>query len=278
VEGKLPRPPGLSGRHPCSTARHHHHPCSISDVKHMLRRLHRTRAHMSHPSSITSTIHEDGHRIAAEATARARSLPPLADLATRPPFAAGTPCGGRREGRRGEQPRPLGLPGCPSRAFALRIAVAAKRGHRATIAAGGGEEWGGGGNRGHPAFQAAPTCSTTRLRLHRPTPPNPAACAARTGRLAPPSDRIWPPTPRGGGKEEVAEADGPPKRSTNCRAAFVARSSRLWPNARRIRPTPPICCRPASIASPTLDSPPDAATPHEGKESPTATLIACPLG
>jgi hypothetical protein len=48
-------------------------------------------------------------------------------------------------------------------------------------------EWGGGSNRGHPAFQAAPTRSTTRLRLRRPTPSNPAACAARTGRLAPPS-------------------------------------------------------------------------------------------
>jgi hypothetical protein len=86
--------------------------------------------------------------------------------------------GGGRGGRRGEQPRPLSLLGCPSRTSALRIVVTAhritaKRGHCATIAAGSGEEWGGGSNRGHLVFQAAPTRSTTRLR--RPTPPNTAA-------------------------------------------------------------------------------------------------------
>jgi hypothetical protein len=101
VEGKLSKPPGLSGLHPRSTARHHRHPCSTSDVKHMLRHLHRTRTHLSNPSSIASAIHEDGHRTAVKATARARSLPLLADLATRLPYAAGTPRGGRRGSSRG---------------------------------------------------------------------------------------------------------------------------------------------------------------------------------
>jgi hypothetical protein len=127
-----------SGHLPCSTAHHHHHPCLTSDVKHMLRHLHCTQKHLLHPSSIASAIHEDGQRTAVEATTRARSLPLLADLAT---------MNSRNSARReeGEQLRPLGLPGCPSRAFALCIAatthlIAAKRDHQATIAVGSGEE------------------------------------------------------------------------------------------------------------------------------------------
>jgi hypothetical protein len=177
VEGKLPRPPGLSGRHPCSTARHHHHPCSISDVKHMLRRLHRTRAHMSHPSSITSTIHEDGHRIAAEATARARSLPPLADLATRPPCAAGTPCGGRREGREeggaAEATQPPRLPLtrlCPP--HRCRRQARPPRHHRC-------RGWGGVGR----GWQPRPSGLSGRPHmLHHPPPPPPTN-AAESSRL-----------------------------------------------------------------------------------------------
>jgi hypothetical protein len=194
--------------------------------------------------------------------------------------------GGRRGGRRGEQARPLDLPGCPH--APLPSALSLPPSHHRQVRPpchhhcrewGGGEEWGGGSNRGHPAFQAAPTRSTTRLRLRQSTPPNPAACMARAGRLAPPSSRIQPPTPRGGGGGGGSrQADRSPKRSTNRHAASVARSSRLQPNARRICPAPPIHCRPASIASPALDSHPDAAAPHEGKESPAATLIASPLG
>jgi hypothetical protein len=82
----------------------------------------------------------------------------------------------RRGGRRGEQPRTLGLPGCPSRASALRIAttalrIAAKRGHRATIATGSGEG-----------------VATEAIRPSRPPPhaPPPASASAdRRRRIQP---------------------------------------------------------------------------------------------
>jgi hypothetical protein len=181
MEGKLPRPPGLSG-HPRSTVRHHCHPCSTSDVKHMLCRLHRTRTHISHSRSIASAIHEDGHHTTAKATACACSLQPLVDLATRPPCAVGTQRGGRREEREEggavEATQPPRLPLthlCPPhrRRRPSHHRQARPLCHHRCREWGRGEEWGGGSNRGHPVFQAAPTCSTTRLR--RPTPPNTVA-------------------------------------------------------------------------------------------------------
>jgi hypothetical protein len=89
----------------------------------------------------------------------------------------------------------------------------------------GGEEWARGSCQGHPAFQAAPTTC-----LRRPSPSGPTTCVSRVGRLAPSSDRIWPPTPRGGGKEEAAEANLPLPPDPAALRPPPARSARPCPS------------------------------------------------
>jgi hypothetical protein len=95
--------------------------------------------------------------------------------------------GGGRGGRRGEQPRPLSLLGCPSRTSALRIVVAAhritaKRGHCATIAAGSGEE----GRSGEGV--ATEAIWSSRPPPHAPPP----ASADQRRQIQPPCTALWP--------------------------------------------------------------------------------------
>jgi hypothetical protein len=73
------------------------------------------------------------------------------------------PCGGG--GGEGEQPRPISLPGCPSRFAARRATVASPI--ATTLLSSPSEEKRGMGRRELPRPQAAPPQSTIQ-HLHRP--------------------------------------------------------------------------------------------------------------